>query len=312
MRLLVLGAGGTGGYFGGRLAEGGADVTFLVRPKRREQLQRDGLRIQSQLGNLNLAVNTVLADALRPGYDFVLFTCKAYDLPSAMDAIAPAMDGTCAVVPLLNGIAHFDRLDQRFGREHVMGGTCQIDVTLRTDGVVQHAGILQRLLYGERDGRPSTRAQALAEALAKTTIDWARSDDIEQDLWEKIVFLSALAAATCLFRANVREIVAAAGGREAMERALATNMEIATREGRTLRPAAVEFARDRLTDPLGTWSASMLRDAEAGNPVESDHIVGWMLDRARAHGLDDTILSLAYTHLKAYEARRAAGRLPGR
>lgn len=311
MKLLVLGAGGIGGYFGGRLADGGADVTFLVRPARREQLQRDGLRIQSQLGNLHLAVNTVLAEALRPRYDLVLFTCKAYDLASAMEAIAPVMDGTCAIVPMLNGIAHFDQLDQRFGKEHVMGGTCHIDVTLRKDGVVQHAGTLQRMLYGERDRRKSARARALADALAKTTIDGTFSEDIEQDVWEKIVFLSALAATTCLFRANVREIIAAPGGREAMERALATSVEVAAREGHPPRPAAIEFARDRLTDPAGTWSASMLRDTESGKSVESDHIVGWMLDKARTHGLDDTILSLAYTHLKAYEARKAAGRLPG-
>ena len=94
-----------------------------------------------------------------------------------------------------------------------------------------------------------------------------------------------------------------------MERALQTNMELARLEGHAPRPAAVEFARTRLMDPKGTWSASMLRDVEAGAAVESDHIVGWMLERARKHGLDASILSLAYTHLKAYEARRAAGRI---
>ena len=311
MKLLVLGAGGIGGYFGGRLAQAGGDVTFLVRPKRRAQLQRDGLRIDSQLGNVQQPVATVIADELRPGYDLVLFTCKVYDLDSAMAAIAPAMDGRCAVVPMLNGISHFDRLDERFGRAQVMGGTCQINVTLRADGVVVHEGALQRLLFGERDGSPSDRAQALADALGRTTLDWKLSKNIEQDVWEKIVFLSALAATTCLFRGTVGEIIAAPGGREAMERALATNIEIVAREGHPIRPAAAAAARERLTDPAGTWSASMLRDVEAGNQVEADHIVGWMLERARAHGLDDGILSLAYTHLKTYEARRAAGRLAG-
>ena len=127
MKTLVLGAGGIGGYFGGRLAEVGADVTFLVRPKRREQIERDGLRIESPLGDARLAAKTVLAEQLRPGYDIVLFTCKAYDLDSAMDAIAPVMDGTAAVVPMLNGIAHFERLDARFGRASVMGGTAPQD-----------------------------------------------------------------------------------------------------------------------------------------------------------------------------------------
>jgi 2-dehydropantoate 2-reductase len=305
MKTLVLGAGGIGGYFGGRLAQARADVTFLVRPKRRAQLERDGLRIESPLGNAELAVKTVLAEELRPGYDSVLFTCKAYDLDSAMDAIAPAMKGSAAVVPMLNGIAHFDRLDARFGKDKVMGGTCQINAMLRKDGTVVHGDPLQRLLFGERDRSRSARAEAFAAELAKTTIEWKLSPDIEQDLWEKIVFLSALAAGTCLFRGQVGEIMSAPGGREAMERLIAANVEIATREGRAPRPAAIEAARKRLTDPEGTWSASMLRDMEAGNPVEADHIVGFMLEKARRHKLDDTVLSLAYTHLKTYERRRA-------
>jgi 2-dehydropantoate 2-reductase len=310
MKILVLGAGGIGGYFGGRLAQAGADVTFLVRPKRREQIRRDGLRIESPLGDAKLAVNTVLAEELKPGYDLVLFTCKAYDLDSAMDAIAPVMDGNCAVVPQLNGIAHLEKLDRRFGRSQVMGGVAQINVTLRRDGVVHHMDKLGRIVFGERDKRPSARSQALGDAFAKTNVDWKLSPDIELEMWEKIVFLSALAATTCLFRANVGEIIAAPGGKEAMERVLAANVEIATREGYPPRPASIEFARERLTNPAGTWSASMMRDLEAGGSVEGDHIVGWMLERARKHGIDDTILSLAYTHLKAYEARRTARRLP--
>ena len=311
MKILILGAGGIGGYFGGRLAQSGADVTFLVRPKRREQLARDGLAIESPLGDARIPVRTVLAGEVRPDYDLVLFTCKAYDLDSAMEAIAPAMASeSCAVLPMLNGLAHFERLDARFGREKVIGGTCQINATLKPDGTVVHGDSLQRILFGERGGARTPRVQALADALARTKIDWTLSEDIEQDLWEKIVFLCALASCTCLFRGNVREIVAAAGGREAMERALAANAEIAKREGHAPRAKMLQFAKERLTDPEGLWSASMLRDLEAGKPVEGDHIVGWMLDRARAHGVDDTILSLAYAHLKAYEARRAAGRLP--
>jgi 2-dehydropantoate 2-reductase len=311
MKLLVLGAGGIGGYYGGRLAEAGADVTFLVRPKRREQLQRDGLRVRSELGDIQLQPKTVVASELAPGYDLVLLTCKAYDLDSAMDAIAPAMSGTSAIVPMLNGIAHFDRLDDRFGHERVMGGTCAINVTLQKDGVIKHVGPLQRMTFGERNGSVSPRAQMLADALAKTRIDWELSTDIVQALWEKIVFLSVLAATTCLFRANVREIIAAPGGLAVIERALSANNEIAAREGHAPRPAAIAFARKGLTDPASIWSASMLRDLESGGPVESDHIVGWMLEKARRHGVDDTILSLALTHLKAYEARRIAGRLPG-
>jgi 2-dehydropantoate 2-reductase len=312
MKFLVLGAGAIGGYFGGRLAESGGDVTFLVRPERRAQLERDGLRIESALGNVSRPVRTALADSVATDYDVVLLTCKAYDLQSSIEAISPAVGPQTAVIPMLNGLAHLAVLDARFGASRVMGGTCMIDSILGRDGVVRHGGTLQRLVFGERDGRRSPRAEAVAGVLAGTTVDWSLSDDIEQVMWEKLVFLAALACLTCLFRANVREIISAPGGREAMERALATNAEIATREGHPPSASGLEFARTRLTDPTGPWSASMLRDLESGGRVEADHIVGWMLDRARRHGVDDTLLSLAFTHLKAFEARRDANRLPGR
>jgi 2-dehydropantoate 2-reductase len=310
MKILILGAGGIGGYFGARLAQAGADVTFLVREKRREQLARGGLVVESPLGNVQLPVKTVVAGELGGGYGAILFTCKAYDLDSAMDAIAPAVQGDAAIVPLLNGLAHFDRLDARFGADRVLGGTAHINVTLRPDGSILHGDALQNMLFGERNRAKSPRALALDEIVKRARIGGGLSEDIVQDLWEKVVFLTALAATTCLFRGNVREIVGAPGGREAMERAIAANVAVATAEGHPPRPASIERFVERLTDPEGLWSASMLRDLEGGGRVEADHIVGWMLERARRHGIDDTILSLAYTHLKAYERRREAGRLP--
>src|SRR5688572_12882826 len=129
MKFLVLGAGAIGGYFGGRLVESDADVTFLVRPARRAQLERDGLRIESELGHVSRPVSTVLADSVAPDYDVVLLTCKAYDLQSSMQAIAPAVGPQTAVIPLLNGLAHFAALDAFFGASRVMGGTCMIDAT---------------------------------------------------------------------------------------------------------------------------------------------------------------------------------------
>lgn len=307
MKLLVLGAGGIGGYFGGRLAEAGVDTTFLVRPKRREQIARDGLVIESPNGNARIAAKTVLAEELAPGYDLVLFTCKAYDLGSAMDAIAPAMTKGCAVLPMLNGLAHLDRLDERFGAANVLGGTCQINVGLAPDGTVKHWEPLNRFLFGERDRSRSARAQALADALAKTPIDWAWSDDILQDMWEKVTFLAALAATTCLFRGNIAEIMATPDGKAIALRCFEANVAIAKAEGHPPGGKILQWAAERLTRP-GPQSASMLRDMEAGKPVEADHIVGHMLSLARKHGIDDTVLSMAHTHLKTYEARRAAGR----
>ena len=308
MKLLVLGAGGIGGYFGGRLAQAGVDTTFLVRPKRRDQIAAGGLVIESPNGNARIEAKTVLAGELEPAYDLVLFTCKAYDLDSAMDAIAPAMARGCAVLPMLNGLAHLDRLDERFGAANVMGGTCQINVGLAPDGTVKHWEPLNRFLFGERDRSKSARATALAEALAGTTIDWTWSEDILQDMWEKVTFLAALAATTCLFRGNIAEIMATPEGKAIAMRCFEANAAIARAEGHPPGERILQWAADRLTRP-GPQSASMLRDMEAGKPVEADHIVGHMLSLARKHGVDDTVLQMAWTHLKTYEARRAAGRL---
>ncbi len=308
MKLLILGAGGIGGYFGGRLAQAGADATFLVRPRRREQIARDGLVIESPHGNARIDAKTVLAGELKPGYDLVLFTCKAYDLDSAMEAIAPAMKGGCAVLPMLNGLAHLDRLDERFGASAVLGGTCQINVGLAPDGTVKHMEPLNRILFGERDRSKSARAQAFADSLARTGIDWTWSDDILQDMWEKFAFLAALAATTCLFRGNVAEILATPEGGAIVRRCLDANVAIATAEGHAPREPILKWALERLTIP-GPQSASMLRDLEAGKAVEADHIVGHMLSLARKHGIDDAVLAMAHTHLKTYEARRAANRL---
>jgi hypothetical protein len=192
----------------------------------------------------------------------------------------------------------------------VLPGTHSKWVLLQ-DGVIRHSGTLQRIVFGERDRHPTPRTLALADALTRTSLDWEHADDVMLRMWEKLVMLAALAAVTCLFRGNVSEVMSAPGGREAAERALAANAEIAAREGYPPTAASLELARERLTDPAGQWSASMMRDMEGGRPVEADHIIGWTLERARRHGLDAEILSFAHTHLKTYERRRANGRLPG-
>jgi 2-dehydropantoate 2-reductase len=212
---------------------------------------------------------------------------------------------------MLNGISHLARLDARLGAESVLGGAVVVAGTLDDDGTVRHTNTHQRIIFGERAHLPreSARTAAFAADLGRTKLDWVLSKDIEQDMWEKIVTLSALAAMTCLFRASIGEINSAPGGTAVMDRVRKANIAIATAEGHAPRPQAVEFSQKTLLDPANPLTASMLRDLEKGGAVESDHIIGYMLDRARAHGIDDTMLSIAMTHLKAYEARRAAGRL---
>ncbi|KTF30473.1 2-dehydropantoate 2-reductase, partial [Xanthomonas vesicatoria] len=201
MRILVLGAGGTGGYFGGRLAQAGVDVTFLVREARAAQLQADGLRIRSPLGDAQVAVTHVTAQALpalvaQQPFDLVMLSCKAYDLDSALEAIAPAKGEHTTVLPILNGLRHYAVLDERFGAARVLGGLCFISAAKGADGEILHMGKPASITFGERDGNAdSARVQAFAAACAQAGIDHVASTQIAQEQWIKYSFLTALAAA---------------------------------------------------------------------------------------------------------------------
>ena len=152
MKFLILGAGAIGGYVGGRLTEAGRDVTFLVREARRDQLERDGLRIESVYGDFAGPVKTVTRDALAPGYDLILLTCKAYDLDNAIDAIAPAVGPGTMVFPILNGLRHINILNERLGAEHVLAGTVKISVARMADGTIRHLNDWRWLHFGAQAG----------------------------------------------------------------------------------------------------------------------------------------------------------------
>ncbi len=310
MKILVLGAGGIGGYFGGRLAEAGADVTFLVREKRKAQLDRDGLGIDSQYGNATLRVRTVLAPGLKPAYDCVLLTCKAYDLDAAMEAIAPAMGKDTFILPELNGIAHIERLSTRFGNDRVLGGTAKIAVTLTPVGVVKLMNDWIFITFGEQNGAMSSRVRALAALFDQSRAVTAKAvPDVMQEMWEKMVHLATAASMTCLMRAPVGDIVRTRFGGELMLQQLEAAAAIARQSGHAPSDAFMQSYRELFAKTDSIYGTSMLRDIERGGPIEADHIIGFMVDRAAAAGVDATLFRIAHTHLKAYENRRAAGRL---
>ena len=310
MRVLVLGAGGTGGYFGGRLAQAGTDVTFLVRPARAALLREQGLRIRSPLGDADLAVATVTAEGLAglPPFDLVVLGCKAYDLDSAMDAIAPAVGPQTTVLPILNGLLHYDALDARFGRAQVLGGLCFISATLGADGEVVHMGRPASITFGLREGNADTGVLAqLAAACAGAGVDHLYAPDIARAQWIKFSFLAALAAGTCLMRSSVGGIVATEDGDAFMAALHDECLAVAAAEAQPVPDDEARTARGQLTRAGSTVTASMLRDLQAGQRVEALQIVGDMVHRAHRAGLAVPRLEAAWTHLQAYEAARAAG-----
>jgi 2-dehydropantoate 2-reductase len=305
MRILVVGAGAIGGYFGGRLLQAGRDLTFLVRPKRAAELARDGLVIKSQNGDATLKnPPTVQADKLAEKFDLVLLSCKAFDLDDAIKSFAPAVGPKTAIIPLLNGMLHLDVLDKKFGHEPVLGGLCAIAVTLNEHREIVQLAPMQSLGFGERDGKLSGRVRAIAEVMASGKFGASASEQIIRDMWEKWVFLASLAASTCLMRAPVGDILAAPGGKDFILGMLDECSAVAAAEGHTPSGPFFERARGMLTAHGSQLTASMFRDIKAGAPVEADHVVGDMIARGDAAKVPVPKLRIAYTNLKAYEKQR--------
>ena len=309
-KILVLGAGGTGGYFGGRLAESGADVTFLVREGRRKILSEKGLRIESPFGDAQIAAKTVVAWELAPVYDAVILTCKAYDLDAAVAAIAPAVAAKGYVLPFLNGIVHIDVLNEKFGRHRVLGGTAKIQATIMPDGAIRQFNDWRTLTFGEQSGEMTERVRALAALFeAARGVEVFAVPDIVQRMWEKLVHLSTAAAMTCLMRANVGEIVRTPHGRELFLDQLRCGAAIAAANGHAPSASFMKSWEETFSQPDSQYSTSMLRDIERGGHTEVEHILGFMLDKANKAQIPCNTLLLAYTNVLAFEQRRAAGRL---
>jgi 2-dehydropantoate 2-reductase len=305
MRILVVGAGAIGGYFGGRMLQADRDVTFLVRPGRAAELASAGLIIKSPNGDVTLtAPPTVQADKLDKTFDLVLLSCKAFDLDDAIRSLAPAVGPNTAILPLLNGMHHLDVLDRRFGASAVLGGLCAIAVTLNERREIVQLTPMQSLGFGERDGKITERVRAIAEAMGSGKFGAAASEQVIQDMWEKWVFLASLAASTCTMRAPIGSILAAPGGKDFILAILDECSAIASAQGHAPTGPFSERARGMLTAEGSQLTASMFRDIKAGAQVEADHIIGDLIARGEAAKVPVPKLKIAYTHLKAYETQR--------
>jgi 2-dehydropantoate 2-reductase len=304
MRILVVGAGALGGYFGGRLKAAGRDVTFLVRRGRAAQLAKTGLVIRSPMGDVQLAKPpTVTAESLHEPFDLILLSCKSYDLQSAMDSFGKAVGPNTAILPLLNGMKHMDLLSARFGAGAVLGGQCLISATLDPEGRIVHLNELHLLSFGEQNGGKSPRVEKIAALLSGAGFDAHLSTAIMQEMWEKWAFIAAAAGIGCLMRGTFGDIVAAGGGHLGAE-LFAECCAVAAANGFAPGAAAVERSRGMITASGSPIAPSMLRDIERGAPIEADHIVGDLIQRGGNQRGALPLLQTAYAHLKTYEARR--------
>jgi 2-dehydropantoate 2-reductase len=301
MRILVLGAGAVGGYFGGRLAEAGRDVTFLVRAPRAAALSEGGLKVSSPLGDFQVPVKVATADRVGGPYDLVVLTAKHYDLDAAITAIRPGVGPDTAVLPLLNGLVHLDRLDAAFGPERVLGGVAYVGAVLLPDGSIRHVNRLSGIAHGER-------TKAIEQEFAGTPVAAPANDNILLEMWEKFVMIGAMAGMNCLMRGTLGEILATEEGEALMAEALGECQRIAEAAGYSPRPQSRDRVQAMLTERGSVNSASMRQDLEAGRRTEADAIIGDLLRRARRFGVATPLLRIVSCHLQVHENRLAAKR----
>lgn len=306
MRILVLGAGAVGGYFGGRLAEAGKDVTFLVRGARATLLAERGLAVGSPLGDFRTPVQVATADRVGGPYDVVILTAKHYDLDQAIAAITPGVGPDTAVLPLLNGLVHLDRLDAAFGPGRVLGGVAYVGASLQPDGSIRHHNQLSGITFGERGGGLSDRVKAFAALYGNTPVSAVASENIMLDMWEKFVMITAMASMNCLLRGNIGEINATQDGEALIVQALRECQQVAEKSGFSPRPQSRDRVQAMLTERGAVNNASMHHDLASGNRTEADAIVGDMLRRAGRLGVDTPLIRTAYCALQVHENRLKA------
>lgn len=305
MQYLVLGAGALGGLFGGRLLKGGADVTFLVRPKRAAQLTRDGLIVRMQDDEIRTPVRTLQQGQIDSPYDVILLCCKAYDLDSAMDAIAPAIGPNSAILPVLNGIRHIDVLSERFGKQHVLGGLTAINAALMPDGAIQQSAVrINMNRVGELDGQKSSRCQVVQAALAAGGIPVDVSEDVIASLWLKFFGFACNAALSSLTRARAGAIARSAGGPAFVSATIDECARVIGAEGFPPPAEVPALIQGLYSQPESTYAPSMLIDMEEGRPTEGEHTIGDLVDRAARRGVRAPILTAARCNLQAYDINR--------
>jgi 2-dehydropantoate 2-reductase len=307
MRFLILWAGGLGGYFGGMLQHGGADVTFLVRPGRAAQLAARGLVIRTAAGTIEQSVKTVLAGEVDDHYDCVFLACKAYDLDSAIEAITPAIGPDTAILPVLNGINHIAVLGERLGADHVLGGMTIVSGALTPEGdVVRNPGTPDNTAFGELNGVPSARCQAIHDAFMAGGVPTRISDQIVAEMWSKFAGFASNALIASLTRGRTGEIAATSDGATFVSSAFDECAKVTTAEGYPPASAIRNLILEIHTRIGSALAPSILADLEGGRRTEGDHVLGDLLRRAERHGLDVPLIRAAVCSLQVHEARVAA------
>ncbi|AST90948.1 MULTISPECIES: ketopantoate reductase family protein [Sutcliffiella] len=300
MRILVLGAGGIGGYFGGRLVEKGEVVTFLVRSKRKQLLEEKGLVIHSVNGDFTFAPKLITKTDQTAPFDIVLFSTKAYHLEEAINDVKPFVGENTVIIPLLNGVAHLSPLQEAFG-ENVIGGLSFIETTLNEAGEVVHTSKFDRLVFGELEHIETDRIQQIADTFSGTKAKFVMSNQIKKDMWHKYLMITTMSGVTTLMRAPMGPIRDSEGGKGFIRSLLLEVTEIMRACKAPIDDNIVEEQMKSIDGLSYQFKTSMQRDMEKGLFIEGDHLQGHLMKLAKQYDIEAPILKTVYQNLKVYE-----------
>lgn len=301
MKILIVGAGAIGGYFGSRLLEKGEDVTFLVRDRRKKELESTGLNIESVNGDCRLTPQLITKNSEPEAYDVVLLSTKSYQLAGAIEDVRLFVGENTMVLPLLNGIAHVDQLVEAFGEQSVIGGLCFVEATLDDKGTIIQTSPLNQLVYGERSGEETDRIKRLKDAFDGTKAEFILSDNINQEMWHKYLFITTMSGITTLFEEPIGPIRELDSGQRTIAALLKELEEVMKKSGAPVKQGISDELLTKLNSLGEGMKSSMQRDAEKSRPIEADHLQGYLLDKAHELSVPVPVLETIYTKLKLYE-----------
>ena len=308
MRIAVVGVGGVGGYFGGRLAQAGADVIFIARGDNLAALREQGLRIESIIGDAFVAPVQATDDPAQAGpVDMVLVATKTWQLDEAIDLMRPLIGPETGVVPLLNGVEASDRLAAALGESHALNGICYIFVARVAPGVVRHSGIHPLIIFGERDNRRTVRVEALRDRLERAGVRVTIPADIDAEVWRKFVFGATTSGLGAVTRAPMGLLRELPETRPLFAQGMREIVVVARARGIALDEEAVTAALAQLDSLPYETTASMQRDIMAGRPSELDAQNGAVVRLGAAAGVPTPLHAFIYHALLPQErmARRS-------
>ena len=305
MKILVVGAGAVGVLLGSQLQQQGVSLSYLVRPKRAEELSQRPLEVCLPESVISLSPHCLTQPELSsaPAFDLIILTNKAYGLPQVIDDIAPAVGEHTLILPLLNGLRHLDRLDDAFGAGKVLGGIAKTVATLKTPWQVNVASGYNSITVAAREASQQAAVSEIVQLFQQSGLTVEQTDDIMGQMWDKFCRMAGLGAVNCLLQGNVGEYMKSDRGGEIALQIFDECCQVAAASGHPLAEDSVQGFQRILTNPKSSFNSSMYRDMRNGLPIEGDHLVGDMVARGKDVGVATPMLEIAEAVLQVYSRR---------